>query len=206
MGKRAKPPTALSISPASHVDCVHLDPERWRHGLDGAELADPARIGGIAKNSSSFHARRDLLEQFQPFPAQTVFESHEAGYVAARLGQAVDKAGADRISNVHEHDRHAPARLLQRRHAQGAADQDHVWRPRDQFRRVFALAVNIILAPANVDARVAADSPARFLQPLHERRKARLPFGIVRSAIHEHADAPHAVRLPRAGSDRPGDR
>jgi hypothetical protein len=37
--------------------------------------------------------QRDLLQQFQPLPAQTVFVLHEASDVAAQLGQAVDDAG-----------------------------------------------------------------------------------------------------------------
>src|SRR6516165_1191025 len=67
----------------AHVDCVHLDTERQRHGLYCAELADTCGTGGIPKNRRSLHVWLDLLEQFQPFPAQTVFEIHEAGYVAA---------------------------------------------------------------------------------------------------------------------------
>ena len=74
----------FDLAGVAHVDRAHLDPERWRHGLDGAELADPGRTGGIPKNRRSLHAWRDLLKQLQPFPAQTVFDSHEAGYVAAR--------------------------------------------------------------------------------------------------------------------------
>src|SRR5262249_33717005 len=95
------------------------------------------------------------------------------------------------------------ARLLQRQHAHGAARQDDVWRRRDQFRRVCALADDISPAPANVDTRIAADSPSRFLQPLQKRRKARLPFRIVRGAIHEHTDAPHALGLLRPRRERP---
>jgi hypothetical protein len=93
--------------------------------------------------------------------------------------------------------------VLHRRHAHGAAGQDKVRRQRDQFRHVCALAVDISLAPANIDSRVAADRPSRFLQPLQERRQARLPVWIVRSAIDEYADAPRPVRLLRARRERP---
>ena len=66
---------------------------RWEVTVDGKprtydcsrELANGSR-----------HAACDLLEQFQPFPTQTVFERHEPGSVAARPRQAVDEAGADR--------------------------------------------------------------------------------------------------------------
>ena len=57
------------------------------------------RDGGIPKHRHSRHARRDLLEQLQPFPADAVFENAETGGVAARPRQAVDEAGADRIGD-----------------------------------------------------------------------------------------------------------
>src|SRR5262249_36619268 len=63
--------------------------------------------------------------------------------------------------------------------------------------------VGIILAPAGVDPYIAANTPARFLQALLERRKSILPFCIVRSPVHEHANAPHALALLRARRERP---
>ena len=51
------------------------------------ELADPGGYGGIPKDRRSCHARRDLLEQIQPFRAQTVVELQKAGGVAAWLRQ-----------------------------------------------------------------------------------------------------------------------
>jgi len=56
------------------------------------------------ENRRSFHAGRNLLQQLQPFPADTVFKQHEAGGVAARLHQARDVAGANRVRDRHEHD------------------------------------------------------------------------------------------------------
>ena len=103
----------------------------------------------IAKDRHARHARRDLLEQLQPFPAHAVFERGEAGGVAARPRQALDEAGADRIGDWHEHDRHGAGRLLQRPHGRAASGQDDVRRERDQFRRVFANAVGIARAPAD---------------------------------------------------------
>ena len=44
----------------------------------------------------------------------------ESGDVAARPRQAVDKAGADRIGDDREHDRHGAGRLQQRRHGRSA--------------------------------------------------------------------------------------
>ena len=90
---------ALDLAGVAHVDRAQLHPERRRHGLDGAELADPGGYGGIPKDRRSRHARRDLLEQLQPFPAHAVFERDKTGGVAARPRQAVDEAGADRIGD-----------------------------------------------------------------------------------------------------------
>ena len=95
------PSTPRSISPASRTSTGReLHPERRRHRLDGGKLADPAARCRIAKDRRSRHARRDLLEQFQPFAAQAVFELDETGGVAARPRQALDQAGADRVGDI----------------------------------------------------------------------------------------------------------
>jgi hypothetical protein len=53
----------------------------------------------IAKDRHTLHARCDLLEQLQPFPAQTVFHRHKAGDVAAGPGQTFDEASAHWIGD-----------------------------------------------------------------------------------------------------------
>ncbi len=161
-GERAKAATARSISPAS----------RMLTGLtstlsDGATAwmtpnwLVPVALGGIPKDRRPRHARRDLLEQLQPFPAHAVFERHETGGVAARPRQAVDEAGGDRIGDDREHDRHGAGRLQQRPHGRGAMGQDDVRRERGQFRRVSANFGGIGRGPAGVDPHVAADGPAQ---------------------------------------------
>ena len=163
----------------------------------------PVRDGGIPKDRRSRHAGRDLLEQLQPFPAQAVFERHETGGVAARPRQAVDEAGADRIADDREHDRHGAGRLQQRPHGRGAMGQNDVGRERGQFRRVSANFGGIGRGPAGVDPHVAADGPAQLRQPLQERPDAGLKFRIVRGCGQEHADAPHPLALLRARRERP---
>ena len=157
----------------------------------------PFRQWWDPKDRRSRHAWRDLLEQLQPFPAQAVFESHETGGVAARPRQAVDEAGADRIDDDREHDRHRAGRLQQRPHGR-AMGQDDVRRERDQFRRVSANFGGIGRGPAGVDPHVAADAPAQERQPLLERPDAGLIFRIVRGCGQEYADAPHPLGLPQA--------
>ena len=50
------------------------------------------------------------LSSSSHFPP-TVFERHKASSVAARLRQAVDVAGANRVRDVGEHDRHGAGYL-----------------------------------------------------------------------------------------------
>ena len=178
-------------------------PERRRHGLDGGKLAGAGALGGIPKDRRSRYVRRDLLEQFQPFPAHAVFDIHETGGVAARPRQAVDEAGADRIGDNREHDRHGAGRLQQRPHGRGAVGQDDVRRERGQFRCVSANFGGIGRGPADVDPDVAADGPAQLRQPLKERPDAGLKFRIIRGYGQQHADAPHALGLLRARHERP---
>src|SRR6516164_7824421 len=87
--------------------------ERGRHGLNNTEVADPGRVGFVAKKSHPAHVRRDLLEEIQPFSAHTEIEDHEASYVATRSGQTINDARTDRISHIHEHDRHHARELLE---------------------------------------------------------------------------------------------
>ena len=95
------------------------------------------------------------------------FPRDEASYLQLALkleDQLVDHIRADGIQ--------ARCRLI----------VQHDVRPqRDQFPCERANAVGIVPAPANVDARVAADRPSRFLQPLQERRIAFLQLWIIRS-------------------------
>src|SRR5262249_29770605 len=74
---------------------------------------------------------------------------------------------------------------------------------RNQFRRVSANVVGIVRAPTIVDPHVAADGPAKFPEPLQERRIAGLCFRLVRSDGGKHADPPHALALLRARRERP---
>jgi hypothetical protein len=190
---------ARSISP----DGTNLNPERLRCALDSGELTYPGRIGGIPNNGCSHHVRRDLLEKFRPFTAQTIFEIHKASGLTAWPGERIDQAGADRIYDVHEHDRQGAGSMLQRRHAQGAAGQKDVRRERDQFPCVSAIAVGIIFAPADVELHIAALAPTQLLQALLERRDELLTFRIVRSSVQQHADAPDLLGLLRCRRERP---
>ena len=71
-------------------------------------------ISGVPQDPRTRHARRDLSEQFQPFPAHAEFKNLETGGITAWTGQALDKTRTDWINDLHEHDRNGVARLQQR--------------------------------------------------------------------------------------------
>ena len=161
----ARPPRTRAPQPG-------LRPTGWSPGL-----------ACVPNDRCSRHAWCNLLEQLQPFPAHAELIGEKAGGVATRPRQARDEAGAHRVDDIREHDRHGARLPLQRRHRRGAGGENDVRRERDQFRRVSAGAVGIARAPAVVDLHVAADSPTQFLQPLCKSRKAALPLRIVQACI-----------------------
>src|SRR5262245_942544 len=63
---------------------------------------------------------------------------------------------------------------------------------------MFANALGVARAPADVNADIAAVGPARLRQRLCECQEAGLSCRIIRSHVHEHADAPHPLALLRA--------
>src|SRR5215467_230915 len=117
-GLRANATTARSISPTSRVSiALNSTADEDALDLNRCELADTGGECGIPKDRRARHVGRDLFEQLQPFPADAVFERCEPGGVAARLRQARGEPCAVWIDDIREHDRHAAACLLQRRHA-----------------------------------------------------------------------------------------
>jgi hypothetical protein len=63
--------------PKASADCLLSLAAAPHHGLDDAELDGADGYGGIPKDRHARHTWRDLLEQFQPFPAQAIFTRHE---------------------------------------------------------------------------------------------------------------------------------
>jgi hypothetical protein len=150
---------ALDRNRVVHVDWAQFNAERRGRGLDRAKLTGPGGYGGIPKNRHSLHAGRDLFEQIQPFSAHAVFIRSKTRGVAARPRQTIDEAGADRIGDSCEHDRHGAGRLQHQPKRRGAAGQDDVRRERDQFRRVGACAVGVTFGVATKDLYIAAVDP-----------------------------------------------
>ena len=120
-GARAKAATARSISATSRMSIgLTSTPTDGATAWITRELADPGGRSRDPKDGHPRHAGRDLLEQLKPFSGHAVFERDEPGDVAARPREALDEAGADRIGDDREHDRHGARRLQQWPHAAGA--------------------------------------------------------------------------------------
>src|SRR5262249_49401090 len=147
---------------------------------------------------------RNLFKQLYPFTAQTVFKNHKACRAATRSVEPCDETRADWIGDRDEHNRQRAAGMLQRRHAKCASGEDDIRRESDQFGCVFTIAIDIILAPADVNSYVAAFGPTQLLQGLPEHCDVRLAFWMLRRDIHKHANAPNLLRLLRASGERPG--
>ena len=164
--------------------------------------AGPAGLAGSRRTATRVTPGAICLSSSSHFPLRLYSNDHETGGVAARPRQAVDEAGADRIGDDREHDRHRAGRLQQRPHGRGAVGQDDVRRERGQFRRVFANLGGIGRGPAGVDPHVAAVVQPKSASPCMERPDAGLKFRIVRGCGQEHADAPHPLGLLRARRER----
>jgi hypothetical protein len=75
---------------------------------------------------------------------------------------------------------------------------------RDEFLRKSLHRLDVTgCRPAGVDPDIVAVCPAELLKSLARRRDSGLLYRIVRGEWHEHADAPHLVRLLRAHHRRP---
>src|SRR6516225_5368651 len=106
-GPRTKAAIVRSISETSRtLTGLTSTPSDGAMDWMAANWAGPEASAG-SRMTPALVIRRDLFQQLQPFRAQAVFEGGEAGGIATRPREAIDKASADRIGNDHEHDRHA---------------------------------------------------------------------------------------------------
>jgi hypothetical protein len=146
------------------------------------------------------------LSQLKPFPTDPVFERSKSGGVATGPCHAVDKACADRIRNLHEHNRHGAAHFLQCAHCLAAIGQNNVGE-RDQLGGVFANVIGFACARAEIDPHVVPFGPTQLPQGLHKFRIAGPHLRIVRGeGGGDYADTPHPLGLLRTRRERPRER
>ena len=183
-GERAKAATACLISAASRtLTELTSIPTEGATDWNDSELAHPIGHGRILRTPTGSHARRDLLEQFQPFSTQIVFELRKAGSVAAadRVSTKPAPTGSGTTANTIGRIPGSPYTGLKVARPvatmmSGASVASSV--------DIFANAVGIARAPTGVDPHVAAVGPGRIAQPLQKRRDAGLSVRVVVLAAH----------------------
>ena len=156
---------ALDLVGVAQPERAQVHPERRRHGLDSGELRDASGVARVLKDCHAGNAGGDVFEQFQPFRAHAEFGREKTGGVTTRPRQAIDEAGADRVEDRHEHDRHGTGRQLQLRNDRVARGKDEVWGERDELRRVSTNPVGIARDPSVVDPHIAAIGPSLCCSP-----------------------------------------
>ena len=97
------------------------------------------------------------LSSSSHFPLMPYSNEDEAGDVAAWPRQAVDKAGADRVGDIREHDRHGAGRLQQCRHGSGCRSARMTSGASATNSAAYLRSGRHRRAPAIVDPHVAAD-------------------------------------------------
>src|SRR5262249_44899511 len=105
---------------------------------------------------------------------------------------------SDGIGDHHKHDRGRRGCLSQRRGRRRALRQDHIRRDACEFRRLLPQTARVAGGPAVLDPDVATIPPTKVRERLRKRGNQGLLIGITLISSHQHADAPHLIRLLRA--------
>ena len=149
-------------------------------------------------------ARRDLLEQLQPFSADRGLKVLEAGDIAARARQVCHQAAADRIGDEDKDDGDSLCRLFQRRQTRIGPNVDQFRRACDKLGGAGTNSVDILSCEMHIELNVTAFDPAKFTEPLLECRPEvphlRIDFIL---EGNQNANPPHAVAPLRTRRKRP---
>lgn len=170
--------------------------------------AGERRHGGVVDHGDMPGRGRDLLDKLQPFAADRRFDVdvREPRDVAAWPRERGDKAAADRIGHLREHDRECARFPQQRRHGGRRYPKDDVGLQRDQFLCESSQSVRIVRRPAIVDADIAAVAPVELVKPLAKRREPTLRQNILIGKSRQHGYPAHAASVLRARGERPSRR
>ena len=104
--------TARSISPASRtLTGLTSTPSDGATDWMAANWPIPAVMAGSRRTAARVTPGAICLSSSSHFPLMPYSNCDKAGGVAARPRQAIDEAGADRIGDDREHDRHGAGRL-----------------------------------------------------------------------------------------------
>src|SRR5215813_4084383 len=166
-----------SISPVSRTPIgVSSTPNDGASAWMTPNCPLPAAMAGSRRTAT--RVTRGAISLMK-FPAHAVFVEGKTGDVAARPRETIDKAGAHRIGDIHEHNRHAASGLLQRRYSRAASGEDEIRGESDQFRCVLPR-LDVACCPAGLDLHIVTASPTQLLEALPKCGDASLPFRIIR--------------------------
>ena len=159
---------AFYLAGIARADWNDIGTQRTRDRLNDGELPDARGHGRVSNHSNADGRRRYLFEQFKPFAAQTVFELHEARYVAAGMREALDEAAAHGIDGRREHHGYSVGRLEHRWSGGAAARDDDVRRLGQQFGDALAKISGIRPDTMDGELQVLAIDPAETAQLFRE--------------------------------------
>src|SRR5262249_26364146 len=152
----------------------------------------------IEQQSGSIAARRNLLEQFQPFASNCRLHNGETGGVTAWPSQVLNEAAANRISNDYKHDRDGPRLLQHLSRRRRVLHKNNFGLQLNQFFRSTLPRFRIIeRPPTKFDVDIAAFRPAEFLESFPERGQIIVKFWVALGMRHEYADASRSTGLLR---------
>src|SRR5262249_23986424 len=125
------------------------------------------RIGLVDEQANDVCRRYQLVHQFQPLRPYLRVQRRYAPDVAARSGEARDKAKSDRLGRYLEYDRTRRGRCLARQCRRSATRRgNHGYLTTDEIGRQWPQSIVLAVRPAIFDRHVAAFDIAGFAQTL----------------------------------------
>ena len=155
---------------AVHIGFDEFQANCWRGGLDRIAVESRIRVLGVRDDRGAAHARRDLLQQLQPFRPDGVFEIGKAGNIASRPSQTFDEARPYGIRNVDEDDRYGVRFLPHSCYDGRGRGQEDIGCQGNELLCRGSRALRALDVPTIIDFRCFAPPPTRAPEGLAERR------------------------------------
>ena len=137
------------------------------------------------------HARRYLLEQFEPLSADSRLQVAEAGHVTAGTREVRDDVLANRIGHDGKDNRNGRRHTLHRHNDRRADRNDYIGLRGSDFHSRRCRMLRIGAAPAIIEMDVYVLGPTRRPHSPLERGNHRRGFRIVHIAHDQHGDLWH---------------
>jgi hypothetical protein len=119
----------------------------------------------MQKDRYVFHSWRYFLKYLEPLASHLGFKVREAGDVASRMGETLDKTPTDWVGNLQEHDRLSASYVADRLECGIGHRKEEIRPGRDSFLCVDACALSVAVREAIVDLDIASHDPSECLQP-----------------------------------------